>query len=181
MTKPIIYVDMDGVIANWVGRVLEVMGSPLKDHDIDTWDVEGKIGVTREQLWGKIQGAEFWENLDPYPWFRELWAAVEVHGRPVILSSPGPAPGAAAGKVAWLHKHLGPDFNDWVLTNRKHYVTKPGQILIDDSDRNCSQWDRHEGRSILFPQYWNSYAPIRRAAKFDPVDYVITMIAGTDE
>ena len=73
-----------------------------------------------------------------------------------VLSSPSHDPGCPAGKVSWLHSHLGSHFRDFLIGHQKFLCAKHDVVLIDDSDHNVEQFRAHGGQAILFPQIWNS-------------------------
>ena len=170
-----IYLDMDGVIANFVGGALAVHQHAI-DYDqwpAGVWHLEEIIGCTTDQFWERIDQRfeHFWRLLAPYPWMEELIDAIAGTGHPwVVLTSPSNAPACSQGKVQWLQRHFGNQFREYMLVpaNHKHLLARPGSILIDDSDLNCDQWRAAGGEAVLFPQPWNT----SRSAMTDPMAVV---------
>ncbi len=151
---------MDGVLTDFVGEVLRLFERPevLERWPPAVWDIERVLGVSRRCLWTRIgeQGEAFWENLQPYPWAKELVKLVREIAPLTILSSPSQQPASLSGKLKWLHKHFGPGFRDFLLGPPKHLCARPDVVLIDDSDDNVHMFRRCGGKAVLFPQPWNS-------------------------
>lgn len=158
MNKPIVLLDMDGVCARWVKACLESHGSALTDADITGW-VRAQLGCSTEEMWAPVDagGVEWWANLEPWPWFEQLWAELNrIASKVYICTSPGSSAHGVPGKKLWLKKHL-PDFDqrDAVFTSRKFLLAKPGRILVDDLMHNVGPFRAEGGQAVLFPQYWN--------------------------
>lgn len=151
------FVDMDGVLCDFVGAAFRRIGRSVPLEQVQ-WDIHEQLGLSADDFWELLDGhdaSQFWLHIDPYPWFGELLAALEGK-RWCILSTPSQNPGCVKGKVEWLNKHIAPNFRDYILTPRKHFAASPGAVLIDDNEDNCRQFAAAGGRSILFPQPWNS-------------------------
>ena len=71
-------------------------------------------------------------------------------------------------KYQWVDQHL-PEWckRQYSITPRKHWLSQPGVLLIDDSDGNVKKWrnpfpdSKIEGsQDILMPRPWNALAGI---------------------
>jgi hypothetical protein len=167
--SPQIYLDMDGVMADFVGAVLDtwrlsvpsgsVLGVPVRrrldESDIDAWAIEDRLGVRRDDFWQTIGLHSWWADLEAYPWATPLFEMLSFYGGITYLSSPSKSLGTLSGKLDWIQRRHGRGFTDWIFTNHKEHVAGPGKILIDDSEKNCDAWESKGGYAILFPQYWN--------------------------
>lgn len=155
-----IHLDMDGVLSDFVTAALELHQSPDAIHDWPPgeFNMARVLGISSSEFWGGIdrQGADYWARLKPYPWFAELTALAREFGEVSILTSPSQHPDCPAGKVRWIHEHLGKGFRDFLIGPPKYLCARPGAVLIDDSDRNVDRFRLHGGQAILFPQPWNS-------------------------
>jgi hypothetical protein len=164
-----VYLDMDGVLADFVtGSILALGRDPAEVlPKVTPGDYDGiysALGMAENEFWEKIDalagghapGAGLWGDLAPYPWRDAVLAACRKVAPTWILTSPSRSPGSSFGKVSWLQAWLGPKFRDYILTPRKWHVARPGTLLIDDSDRNVKKWRKHGGMAILFPRLWNS-------------------------
>jgi len=137
-----IYVDMDGVLADFFGSWAKLMG---KDNYRDIKDVEPALQ--------KIKDTEnFWLDLPLTNNAKGLLGLIKkVKGEYKILSSPLPGdPNSEPHKREWIKKHL--DFfppTDVIITHDKaKYATqKDGtpNILIDDYGVNINKWESSGG------------------------------------
>ena len=161
-----IRLDLDGVIVNFIQGTLDMFNTALTHDDITVWNIEKRLGLSTEHLWHAIDStSDFWESL-PVPWAEKLIALVEHHGSEWACgTSPALHPNSASGKVAWMQKHRGRHFRNYILTLVKQLLAHPQTLLIDDSERNINAFRHHGGRACLFPQAWNR----RRDAKGQPL------------
>jgi 5'(3')-deoxyribonucleotidase len=157
-----IFLDMDGTILNFVGRVCEVLGlneeSVLKNWPLGSWNICEAIKVPEKDLWAKIDGLgeSFWSEMKPYDWCDELFQFCQQIAPTFILSKPTHHPSSLSGKVKWLQKWKGKDFSNFILTSNKEMCSRKGSILIDDHDFNIERFSKFDGESILFPMHANS-------------------------
>ena len=154
-TKPTIFLDIDGVAANFCKKALEVWDRP--DLYPNMADVEVVLGLkdAPEVFWSRIYdyGIKFWTELEEYSWFQDLYSRLSDIAKVVFLTAPPRSADACAGKVLWLQKRFGSDFRDFIITNKKYYLKyHPKAVLIDDQEKNTDHW---KDRAILFPQPWN--------------------------
>lgn len=165
----IVLLDMDGVIADFVGGANKAHGY-REDLDWTKWSA----GLSSEEFWEPINACspEFWRNLEPYPWTNLLTKSLMHHFNDVyICTSPAHEPCSSA-KVEWVREHL-PEYyhRRFVITNHKHLLAGPDTILIDDSDHNILKFTRAGGHGVLFPQPWNkwrdsiAYSPAARVSQ----------------
>lgn len=155
-----IFVDMDGVLVDFVSTAMQVHGGkydaaswPAKE-----WSIARVLGITEEAFWQTIDewGRDFWEHLAEYSWAAGLLEACSTIAASVaILSSPSRSPDCHAGKKSWMDRHC----QDYplILCNaaQKHLLARPDRLLIDDNDDNVRRWCEAGGKAILFPQPWN--------------------------
>ncbi len=160
MSVEVIYLDMDGVIADFVTPSLKVAGIPLTHDQVTTWNYFEPY-MTEKEFWGKIDGEpSFWKNITPYPWANDLVKLCRSFAPVRFCSSPALDPHCVAQKVQWLrwHQFMDDDKNDYHFTPYKYELAKPKRILIDDSKSNGLDFLKHGGIAIEFPQPWNDEA-----------------------
>lgn len=161
--------DMDGVIANWVGATCLDLGvrNPY-EYDPDNcngrWDIFRLLGRTEAEedaYYASINNYEFWRDLEPMPEAHEIVDTLcEYFGRHnvCILSSPGHMEMSMPGKVMWLRKHF-PYFAEnanFMFGKGKHFCAHPDAVLIDDFDKNVEAFREHNGKAFLVPRPWNA-------------------------
>lgn len=167
-----IYLDMDGVLADFHGSALAAHG--VKETHRDQWptpgqDLQERLGLgmhdhsstSNERFWGPINLIQdFWINLEPFPWLKDLISLCDqyvsgTHGV-VICSSPASSWNGEdkRQKLNWLDKHE--IYREVKFETHKASLSKPGTLLIDDWEKQVDPFNQGEGKAILVPQPWNS-------------------------
>ena len=149
--KPIVYLDMDGVIADFFGGVERLYG-------VDHWKqlTSDKTKDLRQDVIDRIAGTDFFAHL---PKFSSADTLIEMikkftSGQYSILTSPlrGDTENSGYYKKVWIGKNIvKPD--EIIVTGRKEtYATKNGvpNILIDDRPINIEKWQSKGGYGILY-------------------------------
>lgn len=148
-----IYLDMDGVLADFVQHTTD-LGIPNNYQ----W-FEPRETWTQETLEGEriktaaMHSPGFWINIPLCPGAKQLWDFCEPYGRAVLTAKPQPdSPMLVdAEKLAWINKNLGEQPSDTFIccqrTEKQKYA--PGHVLVDDDPRNCKAWEDAGGIAIL--------------------------------
>lgn len=167
MTDFTVFLDLDGVLADFVGGYCKLIDIDremldevwLRDHP-GNWHLPDVLGCSLDEFWKPIHeaGESFWFELLPTNYFEELIERVEsfVGNRWYIVSSPSRCHTSHSGKVRWIKSMFGKKFDRFMLTPHKELLAKPTTILIDDSDTNCDKFELCGGRSYVFPTVGNS-------------------------
>lgn len=147
MTKPIIYCDMDGVLADFKKAAIKTTGM-----SINRWM---NISTSKEK-WSKInKNKNFWYDM---PWMqggKQLWSYISKF-EPHILSAyveESYDPNCIPGKTAWLRKNTGlinSQKINLVRRKEKKLFAKRGNpaILIDDYEKNIREFTQAGGVGI---------------------------------
>lgn len=158
--KPVLFFDLDGVLADFVRGALAHHGKSLQMADV-RWDFPQQVGfggTWAPEFWEPL-GETFWAGLDTLrDGFELLGAAERLVGadRIGLLSSPCDTRGCAEGKRAWVARHM-PDYRKRLfLGSAKELFAAPGKVLVDDHDPNCDRFAAWGGRAILVPRPWNA-------------------------
>lgn len=143
-----VYVDMDGVLADFDGYFNQITG--LATNNIED-----------SELWSRIDAhgkSRFFSELPWMPGGKDLWQFVIDNFLSVkILSALGRSDvvdgQTSAGKKAWLRKNI-PTLreSDIILVPNKHkkrHYSRPGDIIIDDTDVVIAEWVKKGGTGIL--------------------------------
>lgn len=157
-----VYVDLDGVLADFFGGVCDLIGVPARPPT--TFDgLADAFGLSNNDLWAQIDraGSRFWSELKPYGWNEELLGICQkiAPDGVYIASSPSWHGSSAAGKIEWMTKHFaapGKHFREFMLGSHKHLLAHPRAILIDDNPDKIEAWSEAGGVGVLWPQPWNT-------------------------
>lgn len=142
---PEIYVDMDGVLADFFGEWAKL---DKKDHYRDIDNAEEKLQLVRDH-------PTFWLDLPMLSNAANLLGFIKKNfGHYKICSSPlAGDPNSEPHKRKWVKEHLAsfpPD--DIIITHNKAAYATQGDgtpnILIDDFGKNISSWEAAGGIGI---------------------------------
>ena len=148
-----IYVDMDGVLADFFGEWAKLMNVDHftdinKQHDID--DALQKIRDTDD----------FWLRLPVLPQAKELLNLIkQVKGEYYICTSPlADDPNSEKHKRTWVEKNLAffPPKEVYVTHNKPQYATNEDgtpNILIDDYGVNINAWEAAGGIGFKYKDH----------------------------
>lgn len=159
-----VLLDMDGVIADFMGHLCKYHGRPspyLDPKNYGIWDTETLWGITVEEFWAPIKedSLHFWKTI---PKTSEadfiVQEAVARFGTEnvAILTAPSDDEGAVPGKRKWMEKYF-PQFKKrMIFGSAKEFMAAPYRTLIDDRDKNVEAFRNAGGNAILVPRLWNS-------------------------
>lgn len=157
--KPNLLVDLDGLLADFHYGFLRMIRREdlILDYPKGVHDLPEVLGITDGQFWDLVP-REFFLTLkmmDDAPALLELIRQYDPNFH--ICSSPGTnKPWVVAEKVHWVHKHIDPNFNRFLITKHKPIAANPRNILLDDWDQNCIEFRRAGGQAVIVPRPWNT-------------------------
>lgn len=140
-----LYIDLDGVMADFDKYFLQEFGVESQKLDDPT-------------LWKWINGhGNFFRNLPLCEGALEFFRSVE-HLNPTILTACPKSNYAVAAvqKRQWVYEHLSKDVTVIPMMggkNKRLFMHAPGDILIDDFEKNCIPWAEHGGIAILHKDF----------------------------
>lgn len=142
-----IYLDMDGVIVNFMSAV----NNFFKSINFKSWEAMGKEKYTEIN---KI-GEKWWSEMKWTSDGKRLWNYLEDYNVTILSATPVDPESRAIsteGKRNWLTKNIGSSYARNALIvigiEKQNYADK-NSILIDDSERNIRQWRSKGGIGIL--------------------------------
>ncbi len=147
-----IYVDMDGVLADFFGEWAKIM---KVDHysKIDNVDINDALQKIRDT-------DEFWLKLPLLPQAKQLLALIKkIKGSYTICSSPlADDPRSEPHKREWIKKNLSffPPKNVIITSNKAKYATQSDgtpNILIDDFGKNVNAWEAAGGEGFKYKDH----------------------------
>jgi|TARA_B100001123_G_scaffold165396_1_gene190532 hypothetical protein len=151
--KPIVYLDMDGVLADFFGGVEKMYG-------VEHWKqlTSDKTKDLKQEVINRIQGTDFFATLPKFDSAGELISMVKefTGGKFSINTSPlrGDHENSTKYKKLWIQNNIEqPD--DIIVTGRKESYAKDKasgtpNILIDDRPVNIQRWQGAGGYGILY-------------------------------
>lgn len=145
-----IYIDLDGVLADFVRGIKELCGIEAVNQ------VHKKEGDD-DLMWEAVKKVEhFYDKLELMPGASELFKLLSSKYDVEILSGiPKARRGiytAGEDKISWVHRLLSKDIKVNIVyrNEKKNFVTGPDCILIDDLAKNIREWNEAGGTGILF-------------------------------
>ena len=150
MKKPEVYLDMDGVLADFFTEYAKLAG-------IESGNYRDIPPAKTDPTLNKMVGTDFFARLPKLRNADQLVAMiVKLYGHYHICSSPlrGDHENSAEQKKVWIEKHLNPQPKDIVITPNKAKWAKQSDgtpnILIDDRGSNISAWEAAGGIGIKY-------------------------------
>lgn len=158
------FLDMDGVLDDFVGAACEVHGRPSPYNMATSWgifEIEKLWGIGLEEFWKPIVDTPgFWRNLRKTPEADEIVSLVENKfgsENVAILTDPSVHDmKSVEEKQQWIEKFY-PQFRDRIIfTGAKEFLAGPERVLVDDKSRNIAKFMGAGGRAaITVPRPWN--------------------------
>ena len=159
-----VMLDMDGVIADFVGGVckrFDIVDPFRNPANHGLWDI-----LPMDPRLAKLAPGEFWNSLDYTFWYNlpvteDASAIIETlltkysQEQICILSSPCYTKGCMDGKLQWLRKHFPKFAKQFLFGNSKQFCAAPTNLLVDDRCKNVDDFESFGGNAILYPRLWN--------------------------
>ena len=147
--EPTLYLDMDGVVADWETAIADILGYKLIEGD--RWP---------DQDWRKIiQFQRVYRDIPLLPWALEFVdeagkiARAANYAVKFLTAVPrrNDFPYAFEDKVHWANNHF-PTIPVWFgpYSQDKQKRAAPGQVLVDDRMTNINEWIAQNGIGIYF-------------------------------
>lgn len=137
-----IYLDLDGVMADFDTHFVEYFGVDPQSLDDDV-------------MWKKINSYhEFYANLPLMKGAKGMFnLLVDTFDVTILTACPkSNYKNAAIQKRAWVRKNLSKDITVIPMmggVNKALFMHEPGDILIDDFEKNCKAWKELGGIAIV--------------------------------
>ena len=147
-TRPVVYVDMDGVLADFFGEV-------AREHKVGYWREIHRKELGIDQI---AQQPGFFEELPPMPNAGNLMTGIlKLSDKYSILSSPlmSNVEDSSEEKADWLKKYLRTHQPQAIIFDHEKFkyarqANGTPNILIDDWDTNIRLWEANGGIGILY-------------------------------
>ncbi len=164
--KPTVYLDMDGVLADFFGGVEKMYG-------VEHWKqlTNDKTKDLKKEVIDRITGTDFFATLPKFPSADDLIDMVKkfTGGKFSINTSPlrGDHENSGKYKKVWISNNIQtPD--EIIVTGRKEsYAKDKGtgtpNILIDDRPINIQKWQAAGGYGILYQANRDPLSKVQQA------------------
>jgi hypothetical protein len=169
---PVIYLDMDEVLVDFVRGLHSWLGLP---YSLDKYpyppgkyaildDIASQSGgmCTVQDILEACASEVFWETLPMTTEGLDIyWEAIKSVGsnNVCVLTKPFKNPGCLAGKMSWIRNNLPLEVHVVMCTGDKGWLSAPDRLLVDDCDANIAQFVAKGGKGFLVPRPWNSLGP----------------------
>lgn len=146
-----IYLDMDDVVADWMGYARDYLREPQWQPGTMLPDTTWRRLKDAQRMYRDLELKSGAVELVEY--CREMFDAERITGLYFLSAIPhnNDVPFAPYDKVLWAQRYfpgipvfLGPYSED------KWQRCQPGDILIDDRRSNCEQWERAGGQAHVY-------------------------------
>ena len=145
---PTLYLDMDGVVADFDGYAEKMLGAEHKVNDVWPYSVWQKL-LENQRLYRDLDKTVEADALVEYCRYFCKIRGYNLHFLTAVPKG-NDVHWAFYDKVVWVQNyypdiavHFGPFSKD------KQVHCKPGDILIDDRNSNISEWQAAGGIAIL--------------------------------
>ena len=150
-----VYVDMDGVLADFFAEITKI-----SEYPVAHWKDLNQRGI--EKALGEIHGTDFFRRLPMFPQTNTLLQSIiNIAGSFSILSSPltGDEDHCSDMKRVWLEENIKFDIDEIIITKNKHHWAE-GNVLIDDYALNIYNWEKHGGYGIKYQANENNLSDV---------------------
>ena len=172
-----IFLDLDDVLNEFTMSTLRSLGCKLEEYDPKWgWDIVRAANETHPDctfdarcFWG-LFNREYWATLsksEMCDWLIERSTDLVGRENVCVLSSPTVEPSSLAGKLEWIHNNL-PHWmhRQYLIGPQKHFCAAPDALLVDDCDKNVSDFIAAGGKTILVPKPWNIHSGLQHPSKY---------------
>ena len=160
--EPIVYVDMDGVLANFFEEWAKLAGIKTGNYkDIPPADIDPTLD--------KMIGTDFFAQLPKFPTADKLiQMVINFFGSYKILSSPlrNDHANSKMHKIDWIGRKLKIKPTDIIIVGDKTSYAKQADgtpnILIDDLGKNIQRWRSSGGLGIKYQADEDSLSKVQQ-------------------
>lgn len=149
MKPPRVFLDLDGVMADFDA------------HFPATFNLSHK-GMADDEMWGIINAHDsYFRDMPPMAGAIEFFKLIEDIDPIVLTACPkSNYHHVARQKREWVREHLSRDIlvlPTWGGATKPLFMHAPGDILIDDFERNTKLWTKEGGKAILHTDFKETF------------------------
>jgi 5'(3')-deoxyribonucleotidase len=163
MKKPRLLLDVDGILADYVGATIKVMnamsGENITPDDIVKWEVTEALEnhSLREKCKDAFNQAGFCLTFEAYDGAQDAVARLALSTEIFFVTAPMiKNPTWMPDRLAWLMHHFGVDHKHVVFATKKHIFI--GDFMVDDNPENITSWLQNNdkgAKGILWDRPYN--------------------------
>ena len=169
MSRPVVLVDVDDVLADFYAAALrvagEILGRDVSTESRTTWDIIDALGFTTAQRAAFKQAvgrSAFCASLSPCPGAQVGVAHLREIADVYAVTAPFHSLYWVSERDWWLAEHFGFTRKQIVHTEAKYLVA--GDVFVDDKVEHVQRWvGRRNGAAVLWAQPYNADAFVGRA------------------
>lgn len=166
-----IFVDLDGVIANFGKGICQAANVPYpKQTQFSSYGWVETL-MPKAVMYSSMRGHDFWANLEKFPWADKLIKMVNdvSCGNWMFLTKPTPDAGCYSGKYEWIATHFPKYQNKLIICPGTKSVccTGANDILIDDCPKNITEWVAKGGYGIRWVEKTDDFTDEFYSTKVD--------------
>lgn len=146
-----LFLDMDGVLADFVGHHKTVFGycPDRRTDEISDWTHVN-------------EHPSFFRDIPPMPDMTELWDYAKQHNPIILTGVPREVAIATKNKLDWGARHLRPVPEIRGVRAREKYLhAKPGDVIVDDWEKYKDLWIKAGGVWITHTSAVSSIQQLR--------------------
>jgi len=186
--RPHILVDVDGVLADFVGAVLlrvNRLGLRVRipqAHELTTWEIFDSLPPECQEfkhtVYQDIKSVGGCSSIKVYPGAKEGMAALREIADVTIVTSPFKGSRTwVHEREEWLEEHFGITHKDVIHTGKKHLVQ--GDFFVDDKSSHIQDWvDHNIGKAVVWDQPYNRNVFHGRAFRAKNWNELLELVGG---
>ena len=154
MAEPNLFLDCDGVLADFDAGAREALGGMNPSQFEDRY--------SKREFWRRLaKTPDFYNTLPLMPDAQMLFDAV-AHLHPTILTGLPLGTWAAPQKVAWAERHFPATPVITCMARDKYRYMQPGDVLVDDREQHRGRWEEAGGIFVTHKNAERSLAALRQ-------------------
>jgi len=143
-----IFVDLDGVLADWVKGVEKILPGYTEEKYLKTPKYQKKMWSAINKY--SLEGGKIWGDLDLMPDAQQLWDYIKKHDVEILTATGDPKYGGEEQKREWVKRNFGNvPVNIVRMAKEKAQFAASNHILIDDMPKSINPWVEAKGIGIL--------------------------------
>lgn len=144
-------IDVDGVVADFVGHLLGGVDYELGRETVVDYDLRKALSLAQQEKMDQLlRETSFWETIPVLPGALEGIDEIRAVGHEIIwATSPWlPCREWESVRRSWLKQHFDAAPDEIVVTFQKHILT--ADFFIDDRPDSVVAWQRAHSHGIAF-------------------------------